>query len=125
MTTIINCLPSVIRVCLSDGTVLREFPPAEHPAQCFHDKVECEPIDDLPITRTKYGEVYFLPDPAPDTYYIVNPIIMHALPHRTDLLRPSGMMMRRLHGGKEEFAPIQKIKDKDNWTVFGCTSLGR
>ncbi len=40
------------------------------------------------FVTTQYGDVEGLPDPRPDTYYIVSAMVRNALPERKDLLSP-------------------------------------
>ena len=65
-------------------------------------KTDCSIIA---ISETQFGEVYNLPKPEPDTYYIVSRLVMQACPERTDLLVPNEI-----------------IRD-DKGNIIGCASL--
>ena len=55
------------------------------PAGKFHD-------GDLPLTLMRYGEVTGLPDPQPGTVFVVSQLVVNALPERTDLAFPAGLV---------------------------------
>lgn len=42
----------------------------------------------IPIYKNKFGQVENLPDPAPETIYIVSSIVAQAVPDRTDVMVP-------------------------------------
>ncbi|WP_053958111.1 hypothetical protein [Sulfobacillus thermosulfidooxidans] len=42
----------------------------------------------IPVTRTQFGAVEGLPNPAPDTLYIVSALVAQACPDRDDLVIP-------------------------------------
>jgi len=46
----------------------------------------------VPTVRKSFGAVTGLPDPAPDTLYIVSQIVFDALPGRNDLIVPSDVV---------------------------------
>jgi hypothetical protein len=47
----------------------------------------------IPIYETFFGEVENLPDPKPDTYYIVSRAVAEACPNRTDLIFPDNTVL--------------------------------
>ena len=59
----------------------------------------------IPITQTSYGEILDLPNPKPETYYIVSRLVMSAASGRSDLLVPNGL-----------------VRD-DSGNIIGCESL--
>ena len=77
---IINLTPHVVR--LNNGT---EFPPSGIVCRVFSAYEETEPG----FFRVKFGEVIGLPDPKPETRYIVSGMILSALPERKDLIAPA------------------------------------
>ena len=46
----------------------------------------------LPLTLMQYGDVTGLPEPEPDTVYVVSQLVVGALPDRTDLAFPAGLV---------------------------------
>ena len=60
---------------------------------------------EVPLTRTTFGEVQGLPDPADDTLYVVSRLVISAVPDRTDLVSPDGA-----------------VRD-DQGRIIGCTAL--
>lgn len=46
----------------------------------------------VPIAHKRYGDVTGLPDPKPDTLYIVSTLIQQACPGRADLVSPDGII---------------------------------
>jgi hypothetical protein len=49
-------------------------------------------IGAVPLLRGTYGDVTGLPEPAPDTIYIVSAMVRMALPDRKDLASPAGLV---------------------------------
>lgn len=41
------------------------------------------------VADVSFGEIQGLPDPQPDTIYIVSAMLVAAAPHRTDLVSPA------------------------------------
>ena len=62
--------------------------------------------DDIPLSKTEFGEPDNLPEPEGDTYYIVSGLIKSAFPEREDLL-----------------VPVDFVRDEKG-VVLGCKSLG-
>ncbi len=63
-------------------------------------------INNVPISKTEFGEPEGLPEFKKDRYYIVSQLVKKALPNRTDLL-----------------VPAELVRD-DNGNIIGCRSLG-
>jgi hypothetical protein len=81
-------------------------------ARVSSERVVVETIDvdgvPVPIGVTRFaGDVVGLPDPAPDTLYIVSALVMNALPNRTDLVVPA--------------LPVRN----DSGQVIGCCGFDR
>jgi len=83
---VVNCTPHVITLIGEDGESTT-FPPS---GMVPRVAVTREPVDGpLPMVRTTYGEVEGLPDPAPDTLYIVSNVVLTALGgSRPDVIAP-------------------------------------
>jgi hypothetical protein len=57
------------------------------------------------ITRNTFGQVENLPDPQPNTLFIVSAMVMNACPNRTDLVCPN-----------------ESVRDSEG-RITGCQSL--
>ena len=64
-------------------------------------------IQDVPISRTVFGEPEGLPEEEVGTLYIVSQLVKTALSYRNDLL-----------------VPAEVVRDQ-NGNIIGCRSLGR
>lgn len=62
---------------------------------------------DIPVYRATFGAVQNLPDPQPDTAYIVSMRLAQAVPDRTDV-----------------FFPGEAVRD-DKGNIIGCIGLSR
>jgi len=66
-----------------------DIPTSGEIARCAVDRVQVDTItiDDItvPVNRTQFGEVTGLPDPRPDTIYIVSAVVAQAVPDRPDV----------------------------------------
>ena len=77
-------------------------------ARCLMTRKVLEEIDGIEIRFVDFGEVTGLPDPVPNTFYIVSQIVASALKgKRDDLLIPDGA-----------------IRDEKG-QIIGCTGLAR
>ena len=93
MTTLANYTPHTALTYRPEGGEVVVLPQlgsarcAEEylPAGKFHD-------GDLPLTLMRYGEVTGLPDPQPGTVFVVSQLVVNALPERTDLAFPAGLV---------------------------------
>jgi len=65
------------------------IPPSGQVARCATSRVQVDTITvdgvTIPVNRTQFGEVTGLPDPQPDTIYIVSAVVAQAVPDRTDV----------------------------------------
>jgi hypothetical protein len=104
-TRLINCLPHVCTVVVNNNMDTITIEKSGVIARC----VEIEeddgnipiPVTDakgnkhsitVPVKRRRYGEVFGLPEPEEDTYYLVSYPVAAALPERSDLLVPDDML---------------------------------
>lgn len=80
---VINLTPHPIRV----GD--RDFPVSGQVARVREIVVPDGEIDGLPVVRTSWGQIDGLPPPdGGETIFIVSPIILSAVPGRSDLVAP-------------------------------------
>lgn len=96
---IVNCTPHTLHLPTGD------LEPSGILPRCKEwDHSEGE-VNGIPLITRHYGAVYDLPDPQPDTLYIVSLVVRQALPKRTDLASP-GTLVRDAQGN-----------------ITGCTNL--
>ncbi|MFB6367662.1 hypothetical protein ACFCP7_27240 [Paenibacillus elgii] len=76
-------------------------------ARAKTERTKIGDIDGIPVFRTVFGNVEGLPDPQPETVYIVSALTAQAVPHRDDV-----------------FIPDDAVRDEQG-RVIGCRALGR
>ncbi len=89
----INLTPHAFTLYNSDKSeVLMTLPGAPEMARVSQSYVEIPSVGGYPVFRSEYGAVTGLPDPQPNTYYIVSLVVAQRLDadgiHRTDILVP-------------------------------------
>jgi hypothetical protein len=89
----INLTPHKITVYDSKGErVIAEIPPSGLVARVSTVSRVVGEVAGIPVRKTEYGEIENLPDPMPDTYYIVSTVVLIALKekgiHRSDVISP-------------------------------------
>ena len=66
------------------------IPPSGQVARCAVDRVQVDTVAvdgiTVPVNQTRFGQVSDLPDPQPDTIYIVSSLVAQAVPDRPDVL---------------------------------------
>ena len=65
------------------------IPPSGQVARCAVDRVQVDTVAvdgiTVPVNQTQFGAVTGLPDPQPDTIYIVSAVVAQAVPDRPDV----------------------------------------
>jgi hypothetical protein len=105
---LLNYTPHSITVCNIAGTEIIRTIPSSGVARVSSENRSGDPIDGVPFSETILGDVTGLPDPQPDTMYIVSDFVVRALPNRDDLVRP-------------DTGPSCVRKDGQIWAVRGLT----
>ena len=91
MAKLVNLTPHSITFVLPDRQIT--IGPSGTVARCSVEKNPCGAITlydgakvlaEIPLNQNQYGEVTGLPDPQPDTYYIVSLIVAQALRGKRD-----------------------------------------
>ena len=106
MTQIINCTPHPIHI-IREGKVVQTLPVSGIVIRLKASTVSDEPINDIPTSRTQFGQAEGLPDQQEGIFLIVSQLVKSAFPDRTDLLVPAEM-----------------VRDEQG-NIIGCQSLGR
>lgn len=102
MINFINLTAHRLNIHTPDGEVVIE--PSASQARSSHVYEDVTAIGGIPVTLVSYGEITGLPEPQPDTVYIVSGIV-EAASQRDDV-----------------YAVGQLIRDDDN-RVVGCHGL--
>lgn len=104
--TMINLTPHAITFMV-DGKDPIVVPASGTVARLKPTTVVIGSVDGIPITKTVFGDVTDLPDPADDTVYIVSSLVAQACRDRRDV-----------------FIPSDSVRDNEG-RIIGCKSLGR
>ena len=71
-----------------DGPVIT-IPRSGIVARCTVDRVQVTNVTvdgiSVPVNQTQFGEVFDLPDPQPDTIFVVSALVAQAVPERQDV----------------------------------------
>lgn len=71
-----------------DGSTVT-IPPSGQIARCTVNRVQVDTIAidgiAVPVNRTQFGAVTDLPDPQPDTIFVVSAVVAQAVPDRPDV----------------------------------------
>ena len=90
MINIVNTTPHIVNILrMGEWYTLS---PSESPVRIDEITTVIGSINGVTLVRKGFSEPVNLPDPAPDTYYIVSTIVASALPRRADLLVPSDFL---------------------------------
>ena len=72
------------------------IPPSGQVARCAVDRVQVDTVTvdgiSIPVNQTRFGAVSDLPDPRPDTIYVVSAIVAQAVPDRWDVFIPDDVV---------------------------------
>jgi hypothetical protein len=92
---IVNLTPHALNLMPEgpDGPTVT-IPPSGIVARCTTSRVQVGTITvdniAIPVNRTQFGAVTDLPDPQPDTIYIVSAVVAQAVPNRFDVFIVDG-----------------------------------
>ena len=103
---IVNLTPHAINIVNNDGSVVKTIEPSGELARLSTSTKVTGNCDNIPLTETIYGEIRGLPDPTPDTIFIVSSLIAQRVPERHDV-----------------FIPNESVRDEKG-RIIGCRSLG-
>lgn len=107
MTTIKNLTPHAITFVSENGEPILVI---ETSGTVARVSVKTETIGEfagIPMTKSVYSDVVDLPDPQPDTVYVVSSLVAQRCTDRNDV-----------------FIPNESVRDEQG-RIIGCKSLGR
>ena len=87
---IVNLTPHALNFMSQgpDGPVVT-IPPSGQVARCAVNRMQVDAVIidgvSVPVNKTQFGTVSDLPDPQPDTIYIVSAVVAQAVPDRPDV----------------------------------------
>lgn len=85
---VVNLMPHTIRVMV--GEDVQEFPASGIVARCQTIETVEKAVDGLPVVSQQFGEIEGLPEPQPETIYLVSKVIGNALAaSRNDIYGPN------------------------------------
>jgi len=85
---LINLTPHEITIVGEDGKVIATISPSGSVARVKTTQTIIGQVNDIPIVRTFFGDVEGLPEPEPNTVFIVSSMVAQAVPHRDDVVAP-------------------------------------
>ena len=106
----INLTPHEIAVYAQDKVTVLHRIPSSGLCRVTTDEQIVNDIGGVPVVKTQYLDVQNLPDPQPNTYYIVSIIVLQALDgSRPDVIAPNT-------------SPNGAVRD-DKGAILGCTGF--
>lgn len=90
---------------VSDAVAWLEVPASGQVVRVVENREQLPVINGIPVSRATYGATENLPDPQPDTIYIVSTLVLQQCAGRTDV-----------------FSPGPAIRDSEG-RIIGCDGL--
>lgn len=91
LVNLVNLTPHAVNFITADGRQI-DVQPEGIIARLEQKDVLSRWIGRIPVYKTEYGEVQNLPDPQPDTIYIVSGMVLSQVPERDDVLAPGALI---------------------------------
>lgn len=89
MVRFVNLTPHDVIVVGEDGKEILRIPVSGIVARVMTKQEVVDEINGIPVVRTKFGEVIDMPEPQPDTVFIVSTLVAQALAGtRDDIVAP-------------------------------------
>ena len=82
---IINCTPHAITFLREDNSVLATVEPSGTIARASQTRDRVSEVNGIPVNQCSYGSVTGLPDPQPETIYLVSALTAQACRNRSDV----------------------------------------
>lgn len=83
--TIINLTPHAINFLREDNSVLATIEPSGVVARASQTRERVSEVNGIPVNQCSYGAVTGLPDPQPETIYLVSALTAQACRNRSDV----------------------------------------
>lgn len=83
--TIINLTPHAINFLREDNSVLATVEPSGTIARASQTRDRVSEVNGIPVNQCSYGSVTGLPDPQPETIYLVSALTAQACRNRSDV----------------------------------------
>lgn len=84
---VVNLTPHSINLLVDDKEIV--IPPSGTIARAATERRQIDTIQidgvDISVNKTVFGDVVGLPDPKPDTIFVVSMLVAQAVPHRDDV----------------------------------------
>ena len=88
----VNLTPHAINVLDEGGNVILSLPPSGEVARVDSRRTLVGRLGPVPVFKTVFGDVVGLPDPRPDTVFVVSTLVLSALASkgvtRDDIVAP-------------------------------------
>ena len=75
----VNLTPHTLNVLDEGGNVILSLPPSGEVARVDSRRTLVGYLGPVPVFKTEYGDVVGLPDPQPDTVFVVSTLVLTAL----------------------------------------------
>jgi len=85
---LVNLTPHEIKIVGENGEERLVIPPSGIVARVRTEQTLVRYVNGIPIVRTTFGDVEGLPEPQPNTLYIVSSLVAQAVPYRNDVVAP-------------------------------------
>ena len=85
---VVNLTPHEVRIFDDNGNEILCIPPSGQVARIKTEQTVIGYINGVPVVKTVFREVLNLPEPKPNTIFIVSSLVAQAVPHRKDIVAP-------------------------------------
>ena len=87
----INCTTHVLNIIANDGEVIA-VPPSGQVARVSTVRKQVMSIGNIPVFSVEFGEVENLPEPEPETVFVVSALVAQRVPEREDVFSPGELV---------------------------------
>jgi hypothetical protein len=82
----VNLTPHAVTIRVGDRDIV--IPPSGRVVRVASREVPGDSVGDIPTVRREWGAVEGLPDPAPETIYLVSSLVLEHVQGRDDVVAP-------------------------------------
>jgi hypothetical protein len=87
----INCTHHVLNIIANDGEVIT-VPPSGQVARVSTVRKQVMSIGNIPVFSVEFGKVENLPEPEPETVFVVSALVAQRVPEREDVFSPGELV---------------------------------